>query len=98
MESFDIALEVSDDLGSGHETIGIGAIVRGTRELRLPIGRVERKRIPPVIAPCLTGPVRLLEHDVSVPMPGQAVADRKASLSAAYDDCVYVCAHGFSPI
>ena len=51
-----------------------------------------------VIAPSLTGPVRLLEHDVSVPIPGQAVADRKASLSAADYDCVYVCAHGFSPI
>ena len=69
---------------------GIGAIVRGAGELRLPIGCVERERIRPVAAPSLGGTPRLLEHDVSIPMPGKTVAERKSGLSAANDDSVYI--------
>src|SRR5262249_8785560 len=94
LEAIGVVLKIVDDFAARHEAVGLRALVFGTRQSRLPVWRVERERIPAVIAPSLSRSLRLLKDEMVTPLPGQIVADRKPGLSSAHDDGFYMSAHG----
>src|SRR5215469_2369337 len=97
MKARHIALEIGDDLGPGHEAVGVIAPIIRTRELRLPVGRVEGEGIPAMVAPGIPRRVRLLEDDMVPALPAQMVAERKPGLAATDDDGIHVIDHDCSP-
>ena len=83
-EAVGVALEVGDDLVSGHEAVGVVARVLAAGQLQVPVGRHEAEAVPPV-APALPHP-SALEHDVVDPACLELMARGQSGRAGADDD------------
>src|SRR5207248_7145890 len=80
-EPVGIAFEIGDDLGFGHEAVGVIAVVGMAGQLHRPVRGDQAEALPPV-TPGLTDS-SLLENDMLDVEPGELVADGKTGLSPA---------------
>ena len=87
----DVALDVLHDGVATHEPLGVVAGVGKARQLALPVGGDEAKRVPPFGAPGV-GDLVLLQHDVVKAPALQAIAHRQPRLATA--DHNYAVVHG----
>src|SRR5262245_39063234 len=94
MEPLNVGLEIGDDVVARHEAVGVRTFVLGARQPRLPVWRIERERIPAVIAPCFWRLARLLHDQMIATLPCQVVAHRKPGLPSTNDDSVDLDVHG----
>ena len=79
--------EVGDQLGGGHEAVGVGALVRPAGQAAGPVGGQEAEGLPAVAPPPL-GQAAALEHDVVDGGVGEAAAHGEAGLAGADDEGV----------
>lgn len=84
VEGAHVHVEV-DDLGAGHEPVGVRAGVAVVRQAREPAGAEESEEVPALAAPALRGPAAF-EDDVVLPGLGQLAGQRETCLAGTDDD------------
>ena len=80
-----VGLEHRDQLGHGHETVGIGALVAATGETALPVGGEQPEGVPALGLPGI-GDLSPFEHHVGHRTLGETAAHGKTGLPGADDD------------
>ena len=97
LETRRISLQVADDLVARQESVRLIACILVSGQAQLPVGRDQRKRVPPLVAPGSGEPGSLLENQVRSAIFLEAAARGEPGLSSADNDCVYLLWHGALP-
>src|SRR5262249_1662369 len=76
MEALDVVFEIANHFRARHEAVRIASAVLRAWQAGLPVGCVERERVPAVVAPSLGWLVRLFQHDMLTSLASEIIANR----------------------